>query len=470
MRRLAVLNIVGLTQAVLAHAPGLSGRAAKGMLRALRPPLPAVTCTAQATMLTGRPPAGHGIVGNGWYDRESAEVRFWKQSGRLVAGDKVWDVARRRDPAFTCAQLFWWFNMHANVDVAVTPRPLYLADGRKIPDIHTRPASLRDDLTAALGAFPLFRFWGPGAGLASSTWIARSAAHVVRTAAPTLTLVYLPHLDYAAQQYGPDDPRTIAEIGAIDRVASDLASFLESEGVDVMIVSEYGLEAVDAPVRINRILRTMGLLAVRDERGRDHLDPGESRAFAIADHQVAHVCINPPAPRASATDPARLAAELAGVEGIAEVLLGEARAARGLDHPRAGDLVLVASPGRWFSYDWWLDDARAPDYARTVDIHRKPGYDPLELFVDPRIRLPRLRIAAMLAARRLGHRMPLSIIPLDPALVRGSHGRDHVRAEAAPVLILPPGSAAGAIADEADAGVLPMARVHDAILAHVFSA
>ena len=163
-----VLDVVGLTPALLAHAPHLRALAQSGAMRSLTTVLPAVTTTVQSTMLTGASPRDHGIVGNGWYFRDLSEIWLWRQSNRLVGGEKVWDAARRIDPSFTCAKLFWWYNMYADVDYAVTPRPMYLADGRKLPDIHTHPSGLRDELQGALGPFPLFRFWGPGADIASS--------------------------------------------------------------------------------------------------------------------------------------------------------------------------------------------------------------------------------------------------------------------------------------------------------------
>jgi len=448
---IAVLNVVGLSSSLLAHAPRLSELASRGgRVRRLTPVLPAVTSTVQSTMLTGLAPDGHGIVANGWYERESGEVRFWRQCNRLVNGPKVWDEIRAQHPAFSCAQLFWWFNMHASVDLAVTPRPMYLADGRKIPDIHTRPPELRDDVQDALGRFPLFSFWGPNAGIEASRWIAGCAKRIVERHRPGLTLVYLPHLDYPLQKLGPDHPSIPSEVGAIDRIAGELIDSFRSRGVRTMVVSEYGIERVTAPVRINRFLRERRLLHVRVERGRDHLDPAESSAFAVVDHQIAHVYVD------DAGRVEQVAALLGDLDGVDEVLTGASRRDRGLDHPRSGDIVVVASEGRWFSYDWWLDDAAAPDYARTVDIHRKPGYDPLELFIDPKFRFPRVAVAHRLMRRKLGMRTLLDVIPLDPALVRGTHGRDRVSEELRPLIITPD--------DPGGPDEIPVAAVREEIL------
>jgi len=379
--------------------------------------LPAVTCSVQATYLTGLPPSGHGAVANGWYFRDLSEVLFWRQSNRLVAGEKLWETARRRDPAFTAAKLFWWYNMYATADITVTPRPCYPVDGRKIPDLHTQPPDLRDGLQAKLGRFPLFQFWGPNAGLASSRWIADCALQVMAERRPTLTLAYLPHLDYDLQRFGPDHPRAAAAVAEVDALCGQLIDAAQQADMAVVALSEYGIGRVAGAVPLNRILRQAGFLAVREELGRELLDPGASAAFAVVDHQVAHVYVR---------DTARIDAVadlLAAQPGVETVLVGEAKRAAGLDHANSGELVLISTADRWFSYGWWLDDGRAPDYARTVDIHRKPGYDPVELFLDPSLRFPKLRIAARLAQKLLGFRYYMDVIGLDASIVKGSHGR-----------------------------------------------
>ncbi|MCC7008144.1 MAG: alkaline phosphatase family protein [Acidobacteria bacterium] len=418
MNRIAVLDVVGLTRALIERGmPRLSRWAQEAAHADVEPAFPAVTCTAQADYLTGLPPSSHGIVGNGWYSREDCEVRFWKQANPLVAAPKIWDRARAEDPAFTVANLFWWFNMYSTADYSVTPRPMYPADGRKIPDVYTRPTALRDDLQAALGTFPLFEFWGPRASIRSSRWIAESARIVEQRYSPTLTLVYLPHLDYNLQRLGPSSPAVDADLAAIDEVASDLIGFYEARGVGVVVLSEYAITDVSTPVHLNRVLRQHGLVAVREELGRDAFDPGASGAFAVADHQVAHVYVN---------DASRLAEVrrlLHDTPGVETVLDRDGLRGHQIDHPRAGDLVAIASADAWFTYYYWLDDRRAPDYARTVEIHRKPGYDPAELFVDPALRLPSLAVGWKLAKRKMGFRSLLDVIPLDATLVRGSHGR-----------------------------------------------
>ncbi|MBK1839599.1 alkaline phosphatase family protein [Azospirillum sp. YIM B02556] len=452
--RTLVLNVVGLTADLLPHAPALSTLAARGV-RPLVPPLPAVTCTVQATMLTGRTPSGHGCVANGWYDRELSEILFWKQSNRLVSGETLWDEARRRDPSFTGAKLFWWYNMYSGADVSVTPRPVYCADGRKLPDIYSRPAGLRDELIRRLGPFPLFRFWGPAADIVSSRWIADCAAEVERRMRPSLSLVYLPHLDYDLQRLGPDDPRIPAQVAAVDALCAPLIDRAEREGMRVIVLSEYGITKVAGPVAINRALRQAGLIAVRTEQGRELLDPGASEAFAVADHQIAHIHVARPDRVAEVRD------LVAGLDGVERVLDRADQHAAGIDHPRSGDLVAVSRADRWFSYPYWLDDGRAPDFARTVEIFRKPGYDPAELFIDPAIRWPKLAIGWRLARKALGFRTLMDLIPLDGGLVKGSHGRPTDRAEAGPLLI----SSDPALLPD---GPIPAEAVKGLILAHLF--
>ena len=426
MKRTAVINVVGLSESLLGpDTPHISTFRAGGTLCRIKPAFPAVTCTAQATYLTGLPPAEHGVVANGWYHRELAEVHFWKQSNRLVRGEKIWETLRQSNPGFTCAQLFWWFNMYSTADWSITPRPMYPADGRKVFDIYAAPYDIRTEIKKTLGEFPFPSFWGPAAGQetpqgpadAVSRWIAQSARWIEERYSPTLNLVYLPHLDYNLQRLGPAHPSIAEDLRQIDAIVGELIGFFENRSVQVVLLSEYGISEVDQPVHLNRLFRQQGWLSIKEELGRELLDYGASQVFAIADHQVAHVYCKDP------SFVSEVQQFLRNQPGIESVFFGESRHAQGLDHERAGDLVAVAQEKSWFTYYYWLDDDRAPDFARTVDIHRKPGYDPVELFVDPAIRFPRAKILWRLLQKRLGFRMLMDVIPLDAGLVRGSHGR-----------------------------------------------
>jgi predicted AlkP superfamily pyrophosphatase or phosphodiesterase len=474
MRRTAVIDVVGLTGALIGdHTPRIREFAARGDQAVVEPAFPAVTCTAQSTYLTGTAPHAHGIVGNGWYNRELAEVQFWKQSNHLVQGKKLWEELRERDPQFTCAKLFWWYNMYSTADFSITPRPMYPADGRKVFDIYTNPGSLRQDIQRDLGPFPFPCFWGPAAGLDSpqgsadavSRWIAESARWIENKYHPTLNLIYLPHLDYNLQRHGTYkraadvspagqtakqdrrqdagstlNPAIHRDLREIDSIVGGLIDFFQKRMVQVILLSEYGITNVNKPIHINRLFREQAepWLAIREELGLELLDPGASEVFAVADHRVAHVYLNNRSLESKVRD-------LIERETGATVLNAKEQAALGIDHPRAGDLVAIAPEGAWFTYYYWLNDEVAPDFARTVDIHRKPGYDPAELFLDPGLTNPRLKIAWRLLRKKLGFRMLMDVIPLDASLVKGSHGARPKNSSDWPVLIaernsLPPNS------------------------------
>ncbi len=416
MKKTVVLNVVGLSHRLIGeHTPFIRSFLENGTGATITPVLPAVTCTAQSTYLTGQWPRDHGIVGNGWYFREECEVKFWRQSNKLVSGEKLWDHLRRNNPDFRCANLFWWYNMYSTADYSVTPRPNYLADGRKIPDVYSHPAELRDDLQQELGQFPLFNFWGPKANIKSSRWIADAAIAVDERYDPTLSLVYLPHLDYSLQKNGLNFEAISQDLRDIDELVQKLVTYFYTKQAQVVILSEYGITNVNQAVHLNRHLRENGYLAIRHERGLEILDAGASRAFAVADHQIAHVYLNDSGIKYAVKK------LLEGIPGVEKVLADEDRGLLG--HQRCGDLVVVADKHSWFTYYYWQDDRKAPDFARMVDIHKKPGYDPVEMFTDPEDRLVVPKVILKLLKKKLGFRTVLDIIPLKAGLVKGSHGR-----------------------------------------------
>jgi predicted AlkP superfamily pyrophosphatase or phosphodiesterase len=418
MKPVLCIDVVGLSPRLLGpRTPSLNALAARGACAPMSTVLPAVTCSAQATMLTGRLPDAHGAVGNGWFTRDIAEIALWRQSNALVLGEKVYETARRRDPSFTCAKIFWWWNLGARVDWSITPRPFYPADGRKIPAVYSAPTSYAEELERELGPFPFFDFWGPKSGLPSSRWLADAAIQTLAQKRPTLTLVYLPHLDYDFQRFGPEHARALEAVVQVDALVGELVRAAERAGAETLVVSEYALAAVDTPVHINRALRDAGLLVARATPAGEILDVFASRAFAVSDHQVAHVYVQDEAARA------RTRECLGRLDGVERLLEGPELVAAGLAHARTGDMVAIASPRAWFTYYYWPEGGAEPDFARTVDIHRKPGYDPCELFLDPALSVPMARIARRLLQKKLGMRYLMDVIPLDATLVRGSHGR-----------------------------------------------
>ena len=419
MNRVVVINVVGLTLSLIGEqTPFLKKWITKKSVATIKPVLPAVTCTVQATYLTGKLPGEHGIVSNGWYFKDECEVKFWKQSNKLIQAKKIWELLKEQNPDFTCANMFWWYNMYSSADYSVTPRPQYHADGIKMPDCYSHPAALRDELQNELGTFPLFDFWGPRTTIKSSKWIAEASMKVEAKYHPTLTLIYLPHLDYNFQRFGNDLEKTKTDLHEIDKVCEQLISFYEKNKVEVIVLSEYGITNVNNPIHLNRTLRKNNLLAIRDEEGLELLDAGACEAFAVTDHQVAHVYIKN---KNKIEEVKQLLQKVAGVELVLASI--DEKIKHGLHHERSGDIICVADKNSWFTYYYWLDDNKAPDFARIVDIHKKPGYDPVELFINPEIKMPMAKVGATLLKKKLGFRYLMDVIPLDATLVKGSHGR-----------------------------------------------
>jgi predicted AlkP superfamily pyrophosphatase or phosphodiesterase len=435
-KRVIVLDLVCLTAEHIEDAsrtPNLSRLAREGWTAPLVPPFPAVTCPVQATFTTGAPPREHGVVANGLYERERFTVRFWDQPTSMVQQEKVWERLRRCDPSATTALLFFQNTMFADVDVVVTPAPLH-EEHELVPWCYSKPVGYYEQLVERHGPFELSSYWGPLAGARSSEWIVEAALDALREHQPTLTWVYLPHLDYNAQRFGPDSEQFLADLATMDRLVGRFMDGVSGLGLRddaaVLLASEYAITAVNRPIYLNRLLREAGLLQVREIGGYEYPDLELSRAFAMVDHQVAHIYVKPGAEHDTRT-------AIWGRAGI-ETILGEFdKRDLAIDHPSSGELIAVADTGAWFPYYWWLDDAKAPPFARTVDIHRKPGYDPVELFFDPATRS----------------------IPLKPELIKGSHGRPHDRERKRPLLI-----ASGVGLPHRPGGEVPATRLPELIL------
>lgn len=415
--KLLVLNVVGLSPKHIGeHTPHLKKLSERGVKTHIHSMIPAVTCSVQTTYFTGTTPAQHGIVANGWYFRDQSEIRFWHQSNHLIQAPQIWTEIKNNNSGLKTANIFCWYNMYCPADTAITVRPMYPSDGRKLPDIYTSPSALRHTLNDKLGTFPLFNFWGPKSSIVSSQWIADAAQFTIENEQPNFVTVYLPHLDYAMQKVGPDHPSICQELCDIDKVCGQLIELAEANNYRVIVLSEYGIQKVSRPCHLNRLFRDAGWLTVRDELGLELLDAGASKVFAVADHQVAHIYVQ------DENLLPKVQALLEQQSDIELVLDERGKQKYGLNHTRSGEFIVIAKPNAWFSYYYWQDDARAPDFARCVDIHRKPGYDPVELFVDPSIKLPLLKVASKLIQKKLGFRYLMDLIPLDATLVRGSHG------------------------------------------------
>jgi predicted AlkP superfamily pyrophosphatase or phosphodiesterase len=391
-------SIPGLRKQDIAAMPALARLAAEGDVINLVPSFPCVTCPVQANMTTGTLPDTHGVVANGFYWREKHEVEMWTAWNECIGRPQIWDTLHKHDPSITSAVWFALDSKGCGADLVCTPAPIHNPDGSESLWCYTKPTEMYGALRDALGHFPLQHFWGPLANIRGSAWICESAAWAARASRPNFFYIYLPHLDYAAQKSGPDGEaarRALAELdGELAKLVAALDDAYAPHKPLWLVASEYTIGPVDHVAYPNRVLREAGLLAVDQQGGRELLDLKQSAAWALVDHQFAHVFV------AEGSNVEKVAALFRGRPGIAEVLVGPDRDKYNLAHPRSGEVILISTPNSWQAYYWWLDDARAPEFARTVDIHRKPGYDPVELHVD----------------------MATKSIPLDARLIKGSHG------------------------------------------------
>jgi hypothetical protein len=351
-------------------------------------------------MLTGRRPSVHGVVSNGFYWRDEQQVEMWTASNDRIQAPQIWDRLHQQDPKWTSAVRFTMLSKGCGADYVCMPAPIHNPDGTEDLWCYTKPRELYRTLLDRFGHFPLQHFWGPLANIKATAWIAESAVYAAQQYRPSFFYLYLPHLDYASQRAGPDSQSARVALTELDGVIGQLADgFAGAYGdgtITWLAASEYVITAVDHVLFPNRILRSAGLLQVREEDDGEHLDLRASRAWALVDHQFAHVYVKD---RDAATG-GRVVELFRGQDGIAEVLAGDQRRKYSLDHERSGEVILISAPHSWQAYYWWFDDDRAPGFARTVDIHRKPGYDPVELHFDVSTRS----------------------IPLDATLVKGSHG------------------------------------------------
>ncbi|MBI1903856.1 MAG: alkaline phosphatase family protein [Planctomycetia bacterium] len=406
-----LLSVPGLRGKDLAAMPNLRALAADQMT--LVPSFPCVTCPVQANMTTGKLPSGHGVVANGFFWRDKRQVEMWTAWNETIAGPQIWDVLHQKRPGATSAVWFPLLSKGCGADSICTPAPIHNPDGSESLWCYTRPTEMYGQLRDQLGHFPLMHFWGPLANIKSTAWIADSAVAGARRFRPNFFYVYLPHLDYAAQRAGPDSPAAQASLGELDEVLGRLIAGMRQAFAPAeplwLVASEYTILPVRHVTHPNRLLREAGLLAVREDSGGEVIDFAASAAWALVDHQFSHVFV-----RDGDTQVAeRVRTLFAGREGIAEVLVGDERRKYDLDHARSGEVVLISEPWSWQAYYYWLDDGRAPSFARTVDIHRKPGYDPVELFFDPATKG----------------------IPLSASLVKGSHGAPAVTDEQRGVIL-----------------------------------
>ena len=407
VKHIIVIDVVGLEYEHLKSGliPNISALADDGESAKMEPVFPAVTCTVQASILSGKYPTEHGIIANGLYNRSSHSVSFWEQPSALVQCDRVWDTLKQKKKLSSylswdvkTAVLFFQNTMYANSDVIVTPRPLHMGDGKMIQWCYSKPVGYYEDMKRTLGEFNLATYWGPLASPMSSEWIGKAAEYTLEKSRPNLMFVYIPHIDYSAQRFGKKSSQVRDDLKKADNIIGSIVEKTSKLGIkdetEFLILSEYAFNDVSDSIPLNVKLRDAGLLDIRTIGEKEYVDFEFSKAFAMVDHQVAHVYV-----KDGFVDKTQRVLE--DLQGVDRVLSKEKKKELKIDHERSGEIIAISTKDRWFSYYWWHDAQKAPPFAGTVDIHRKPGYDPLELFFD----------------------RERNSIPFETNLIKGSHGR-----------------------------------------------
>jgi predicted AlkP superfamily pyrophosphatase or phosphodiesterase len=398
---IVVLDIVGLDISHVSSGliPTISDLAGIGECGYLKPVFPSVTSTVQSSVLSGKYPNQHGIISNGLYDRENYQVSFWEQSSKLVKSERIWDILKKKNNDLKTSILFWQNTMFANSEFVITPRPIHLENGQMDMWCYSRPPDYYEEVSNIIGEFDLYSYWGPFASFKSTEWISKSVEYTLEKYKPNLLFAYFPQLDYSSQKFGKNSTEVKVDLEKIDEVVSSIIKKTKKLGIfeetEFIIFSEYGFNDVNDGISINKLLREKGYLAIRTIKNKEYIDFEYSKAFAMVDHQIANIYIKNP------EDKNFVKEILEEVKGIEKICDDKEKRELKIDHSRSGDLIAISNKDKWFSYYWWFEDNKAPTFTKTVDIHRKPGYDPLELFVD----------------------FKTKSIPFETALVKGSHGR-----------------------------------------------
>ncbi|MHC4563138.1 MAG: alkaline phosphatase family protein [Planctomycetota bacterium] len=370
--------------------------------RPTRSVFPAVTCVVQASFRTAAPPATHGMIANGLFHRALRKPMFWEQSARLVEGERIWGDFRRTGK--TVGMMFWQQSLGERADLILSPAPIHKHHGGMIDNCYSKPAGLYERLCETVGRpFKLRHYWGPLASTKAGDWIAAATAAVMaeQSVAPDLLLTYLPTLDYDLQRRGPDHPRSKKAHSALAGQLQALMAAAEHFGYEMLVFGDYAIAPVSGATFPNRALAGAGLMATRQVGEMLYPDYHASRAFAMVDHEAAHVYV------ADQQDVPAVRDALESLGGVADVLDRYHQQTVGLHHANSGELVLIARPDTWFAYPWWTDKRCAPNYAAHVDIHNKPGFDPCELFFS--------------AFPPFG--WPPMTVSQNTSRIRGSHGR-----------------------------------------------
>ncbi len=373
---------------------------ATGSTARIQHSFPAVTWPSQAAMLTGKKPDENGVVANGFFWRDTNKVEMWTAWNEKIEQPQLWDLLHDLESPKTSGVWFPMLSKGSGADCICMPAPIHKPDGSEDLWCYTKPQEFYGELLEKFGHFPLKHFWGPLANILSTKWIAETSVFAAERFRPDFWYIYLPHLDYAAQKFGPNSPEAIAALSELDQVIGELIAGMNAAYADDEVcwiaASEYVITEVDHVTYPNRILLDAGLLVTCDSDDGKIIDYEKSSAWALVDHQFSNVFVK----NRDAETIAKVQQLFANVEGIEKVVVGEERNELGMNHQRSGDVVLVSNANSWQAYYFWNDDAEAPSFAPTVDIHKKPGYDPVELCFD----------------------MSTMSVPLDATLIHGSHG------------------------------------------------
>jgi predicted AlkP superfamily pyrophosphatase or phosphodiesterase len=396
-----VLDIVGLdvTHISSGLVPTISDLASNGEYGYLKPVFPSVTSTVQASILSGKYPNQHGIISNGLFDRENIQTLFWEQSSKLVQSERIWDILKKKNNNIQTSVLFWQNTMFANSEFVITPRPIHLENGHMDMWCYSRPPEYYEEVSQSIGEFDLYSYWGPLASFKSTEWISKSVEFTMEKHKPNLLYAYFPQLDYSSQKFGKNSNQVKDDLKKIDIVVNSIIEKIKKLGIiedtEFILFSEYGFNDVNEGISINKILREKGLLVTRTIKNKEYIDFEYSKAFAIVDHQIANIYLN------KHEDKTNVKKVLENIPNIEMICDDKEKQNLKIDHSRSGDLIAISNKDKWFSYYWWNDDDKAPTFTKTVDIHRKPGYDPLELFFNHETKS----------------------IPFETSLIKGSHGR-----------------------------------------------
>ena len=378
-KKLIVLNIVALTSDLIdrTNPKNIKKLISGGKSVSIIPTFPAVTCSVQASITTGVLPNKHGIIANGYYDKKSKSVSFWEQYDSLVEQTRIWENLKKKNKNFKTALLFWQNSLFTNSDIVITPKPLHL-EKKMIEWCYSKPQNFYEEISSEIGEFELKSYWGPFSSIKSSSWILHATKLVIKKQKPDLVMSYLPHLDYAAQKFGPFSNELSNSVNEIDNLLGDFVEFLKlnfPDEYEIMIISEYGFNEVSKSISPNKILREHNLQSFRTISNKEYIDFEFSKAFAMVDHQIAHIYTD--------NEHEKTVKDIfSTIPGISKIIDKSEQKAIGINHPKSGNLILCAEKNFWFNYYWWDSSEKAPEFTFSVDIHRKPGYDPLELFFD----------------------------------------------------------------------------------------